>query len=112
MIARQAQRYRSRNIRNTLLLIALVVGAMVAFIVGEETSNNFTCDPTVHHVDYGDTLWAIAESKCEGDIQRVTDELVRVYGTNIQLAQNIYLPQNENCELRLTDGGQVMEECK
>lgn len=111
MTVRQAQRYRSRNIRNTLALAGLVVGVTAAFIIGEETSNNFTCETTVHHVDYGDTLWGIAERKCEGDIQRVTDNLVDVYGTNIQLAQNIYLPENENCLLTLING-EVYEECE
>ena len=100
------------NIKNTLLLAIAFVGLATAFVIGEETSNNFNCELAPHTVQQGDTLWAIAESKCEGDIQRVTDNLVNTYGTNIQVGQNIYLPEHENCELRLTDGGQVMEECK
>lgn len=112
MISRQAYRYRSRNLRNTLLLGALVAGMVVAYIVGEETSNNFTCDIDAHHVEYGDTLWSIAEQKCEGDIQRVTDNLVDVYGTTIHPSQNIYLPENENCLLTLTDNGEVFESCE
>lgn len=111
MIARQAQRYRSRNIRNTFILICVIIGAVAGLIIGEETSNNFTCDPSVHHVEYGDTLWGIAEEKCEGDIQRVTDNLVEVYGTNIQLSQNIYLPVSENCPIALSDNGQVYDSC-
>lgn len=98
--------------KDTLLLIGVVVSCVIAVVIGEETSNNFTCETTPHQVFSGDTLWRIAETKCEGDIQRVTDTLVRVYGVNIQIGQNIYLPANENCEIRLTDGGQVMEECK
>lgn len=111
MSINQAQRYRSRNIRNTFLLGLLIVGMMGAIIIGEEMNNNFTCDPTVHHVDYGDTLWGIAEEKCEGDIQRVTDHLVDVYGANIQLAQNIYLPVSENCLLEVIDG-EVYDSCE
>lgn len=100
------------NIKNTLLLAIAFVGLATAFVIGEETSNNFNCELAPHTVQQGDTLWAIAESKCEGDIQRVTDNLVNTYGTNIQIGQNIYLPENENCELQLTEEGQVMEECK
>ena len=111
MITKQAYRYRSRNLRNTLLFGALCVGTVVAYTVGEATSNNFTCELDPHHVVYGDTLWGIAEKKCEGDIQRVTDNLVDVYGTTIQAGQNIYLPENESCLLTITDGGEVFESC-
>lgn len=102
----------SQNLKNTLLLALAFVGIATAFVIGEETSNNFNCELTPHIVQQGNTLWGIAENKCDGDIQRVTDKLVEVYGTNIQIGQNIYLPEHENCELRLTDGGSVMEECK
>ena len=101
----------NRNLKSTLLLATAIIGVVTAFVIGEETSNNFNCELSPHTVVYGDTLWGIAESKCEGDIQRVTDNLVDTYGTDIQIGQNIYLPEHENCELRLTDGGQVMEEC-
>jgi hypothetical protein len=111
VIARQAQRYRSRNIRNTFILGCVIIGAVAGIIIGEETSNNFTCDPSAHRVEYGDTLWGIAEAKCEGDIQRVTDNLVDVYGTNIQLAQYIYLPVSENCLITLSEDGQVYDSC-
>ena len=42
----------------------------------------------------------------------VVDELVRVYGTDLTVGDTIFLPTHPNCELRMTDGGQVMEECK
>jgi hypothetical protein len=101
----------NRNFKSTLLLATAIIGVTAAFVIGEKTSNNFNCELAPHTVQQGDTLWGIAESKCEGDIQRVTDNLVDTYGTNIQIGQNIYLPEHENCELRLTDGGQVIEEC-
>ena len=100
------------NLKLNLLLALGFVGVITAFVIGEETSNNFNCELTPHTVVHGDTLWAIAENKCEGDIGRVTDILVNIYGTNIRQGNNIWLPENENCELRLTDGGQVMEECE
>ena len=41
----------------------------------------------------------------------VVDQLVSVYGTTLNVGDTIYLPTHPNCELRLTDGGQVMEDC-
>ncbi len=97
--------------RDTLLLASVVIGLAITFVIGEATSNNFTCNLAPHTVQQGDTLWAIAEQNCEGDIQRITNKLVDVYGITIQIGQNIYLPENENCELQLTESGQVMEAC-
>lgn len=99
------------NLKLNLLLATAFVGVITAFVIGEETSNNFNCELSPHTVVHGDTLWAIAENKCEGDIRRVTDILVTVYGADIRIGNNIYLPENENCELTLTDGGEVTEEC-
>jgi hypothetical protein len=101
----------NRNFKSTLLLATAIIGVTAAFVIGEKTSNNFNCELSPHTVVHGDTLWAIAENKCEGDIRRVTDILVTVYGADIRIGNNIYLPENENCELTLTDGGEVMEEC-
>lgn len=101
----------NRNLKSTLLLATAIIGVTAAFVIGEETSNNFNCELTPHTVQQGDTLWSIAESKCEGNIQRVTDNLVNTYGANIQIGQNIYLPEREGCELQLTNEGQVIEEC-
>ncbi len=111
MVAKVMVDKMNDSLKNTLLLASAVIGLAIAFVIGEETSNNFTCNLAPHTVQQGDTLWAIAEQNCEGDIQRVTDKLVKVYGITIQVGRNIYLPEHENCELRLTDGGQVMEEC-
>lgn len=89
----------------------MIVILISAFIVGEETSNNFTCVLEPHKVQQGEDLWGIAEKNCEGDIQRVTDNLSDVYGTTIQPGWNIYLPENENCLLELRDG-EVYESCE
>jgi len=102
----------NRKLKSTLLLATMSIGLATAFVIGQETSDNFNCELTPHTVQQGDTLWGIAENKCEGDIRRVTDNLVNTYGANIQIGQNIYLPEHENCELQLTDDGQVMEECE
>jgi hypothetical protein len=41
----------------------------------------------------------------------VVDRLVALYGTTLTIGDTIYLPTHNSCELRMTDGGQVMEEC-
>ena len=99
------------NLKLNLLLALAFFGVVMGFLIGEATSNNFTCNLAPHTVQQGDTLWAIAEQNCEGDIQRITDKLVDVYGITIQIGQNIYLPENENCEIQLTESGQVIEAC-
>lgn len=101
----------NKTIENLLLLGSAVIGIGIAVTLGEKISNDFTCDVTPHKVEQGDTLWSIAESKCEGHIQRATNILVDVYGTTIQAGWYVYLPANENCELKLVEG-QVWENCK
>ncbi len=96
--------------RDTLLLASVVIGLAIAFVLGEKISNDFTCNLAPHTVQQGDTLWAIAEQNCEGHIQRVTNILVDVYGITIQAGQDIYLPESENCKLKL-EYGQVWEDC-
>ena len=102
-------RYRTRTIR----AVAWVGAAIALFgliALASDRHANFTCDPEPHSVQYGDTLWAIAEAKCEGNIQYVTDNLVDVYGTNIQLGQSIWLPTSDECLLEQR-GGEVYDEC-
>jgi hypothetical protein len=50
-------------------------------------------DTTVIAVE-GDTLWAIAERHCAGDVQKAVDKLVDKYGATIQPSQEIVLPQD------------------
>lgn len=107
----QLYRYRSRNIRSTLILVALVVAVTVAFAYGSKRSESFACLPTEHTVQYGDTLWGIAETYCDGNIQVASDKLVTAYGTTIQLGERIFLPSNQDCELIVTQEGHVYENC-
>jgi hypothetical protein len=74
--------------------------------------NEFFCNGASVSIKEGDTLYWIARTNCEGNTMNVVDELVRVYGTELTVGDTIYLPTHPNCELRMTDGGQVMEECK
>ena len=57
---------------NFLLAIALIFGAAIlwgALAVG----NGFTCDTGDVVVQYGDSLWSIAEAHCEGNIRSAVD---------------------------------------
>jgi len=74
--------------------------------------NEFFCNGASVSIKEGDTLYWIARTNCEGNTMNVVDELVRVYGTDLTIGDTIYLPTHNTCELRMTDGGEVMEECK
>jgi hypothetical protein len=41
----------------------------------------------------------------------VVDKLVNTYGASLNVGDIIYLPVHNNCEMRVTDGGQVLDEC-
>ena len=103
-------KYRYRTMRSIVgWTLAIVAGAtLIGF--ASQNAGRFVCEPDPHAVQYGDTLWAIAEAKCDGNIQAVTDNLVDVYGTNIQLGDTIWLPTNQNCLLE-NRGGEVYDEC-
>ena len=59
----------------------------------------------------GDTLYWIARTNCEGNTMEVVDRLVKLYGTDLTIGDTIYLPTHNSCELRMTDGGEVFEDC-
>lgn len=105
-------RYRARNARNTIFISAIgAVALFGAIAIGGANGERFTCETTPHKVSAYDTLWSIAEQKCDGNIQVVTDKLVAVYGTVIQAGDNIYLPTNQDCSLKMANNGNIYEEC-
>jgi hypothetical protein len=57
------------------------------------------------------TLWEIGTQNCVGNVARAVDALVDTYGVTIHVGQRIFLPQNNDCQLRMNDGGQVWEDC-
>ena len=75
------------------------------------TDDLFHCRGQAIQIMEGDTLWWIAHENCEGNITNVINKLIKVYGDDLIVGKTIYLPVHSDCELRLTDGGQVMEEC-
>jgi len=103
-------RLRYRHLRSAVRWsLAIAIGAaLVGF--ASKNADRFTCEPDPHTVEYGDTLWAIAEAKCDGNIQSVTQNLVDTYGANIQLGDTIWLPINQDCLLENRDG-QIWDKC-
>jgi hypothetical protein len=51
----------------------------------------FTCNPKVHIVRQGDTLWQIVRENCWGNISVAVDEHVKKYGSLIHEGQAITL---------------------
>ena len=54
----------------------------------------FVCDTATVRVVQGDTLWAIAERECDGEIAFVVDYLVGEYGTTIHAGDTVELPSD------------------
>ena len=75
--------------------------------------NRYSCNTEMVVVgDNGqNTLWEIGTSNCVGNVARAVDALVDTYGVTIHVGQRIFLPQNNDCQLRMNDGGQVWEDC-
>jgi len=92
----------------TRVIVAIGALALVGFIV--QNSSSFECESKPHSVEHGDTLWAIAETKCDGDIGAVVDNLVVIYGDTIHAGDTIWLPTTSKCLLE-NRGGHIYDEC-
>ena len=82
--------------------------AVIGFV--SQNASKFSCQSEPHKVERGDTLWAIAEAKCEGNIQVVADNLTTTYGVIIQAGDIIWLPTSNKCLLENRDGD-IYDEC-
>lgn len=92
----------------TKVIIAISALASVGIIV--QGSSSFECEYEPHSVERGDTLWAIAETKCDGNVGAVVDNLVVVYGDTIHAGDTIWLPITSKCLLENRDG-HIYDEC-
>lgn len=108
----RTSKYRARHIRSAVRWLAVVAGMTALIGFASNNAGKFTCEADPHTVQYGDTLWAIADSKCEGNIQAVTDNLVDTYGTNIQVGWQVWLPTSDDCLLEMRGDGQVWDTCE
>lgn len=93
----------------TVTALALGLGVAVIALAGLN-ADRFACDGEAISVVSGDTLWALAEAKCDGNIRAVTDNLVKTYGATIHAGDIIWLPTSNDCRLENRDG-QVYDEC-
>ena len=103
-----------RTAKTVLITIAITLASVFAFGYLDRQNakdSEFFCDGTPVKIESGDTLYWIARTKCEGNTMEVVDRLVELYGTTLTVGDTIYLPTHNACELRITDGGEVMEEC-
>lgn len=107
-----------RFIKALLATIALAVLSLFLFVsvdgwLRQEhiKANQYFCDGAPYTVKEGDTLYWITRTHCEGNFMNALDETVNFYGSNLTVGETIYLPTHFPCVLRLTDGGQVMEDC-
>lgn len=107
-----------RYIKSILMAVLLAMLALFAFVTVDgylsdqnEKANEYFCDGAAIIVEAGDTLYWIARENCVGNIMNVVDTLVNVYGADIAVGQKIYLPTHPSCGLRLTDGGDVIDDC-
>jgi len=79
--------------RRALVLVLAVFFAAAAYGMYEElTGPSYECEQAPVVVGQGDTLWRIAEKRCDGDLLEVRYKLVKSYGTNIRPGQVIQLP--------------------
>jgi hypothetical protein len=74
-------------------LAVLVTGfVVILFQDYAKRMDSYVCDTKQHTVSYGESLWEIAESNCSGSIRSAVDDLVEIYGSDIQNGQVIDLP--------------------
>jgi hypothetical protein len=105
--------YRTR--RNVRFIVwAALLGICTWVITYSLTEiNRYSC--TTASVVVGDngqnTLWEIGTRNCVGNVARAVDALVETYGVTVYEGQNIFLPRNNGCQLRIDDGGDVWEDC-
>lgn len=107
-----------RTIKSLLTSIALAIVALFLFVTVAEhlsaqrlSDNQYFCNGAPITIKEGDTLYWITRTNCDGNFMNALDEVVSFYGTTLTVGDTIYLPTHFPCELRETDGGQVMENC-
>ena len=103
------------NRKTFQFLVVLILGIAMGLITILISQEKYSCNTLSHVVVEGDTLWGIAEDNCSGNIQKVSDDLVKVYGLPLEVGKIIYLPKSDDCKLFIKeDQGQeyVYEECE
>jgi hypothetical protein len=103
-----------RTVKAVLITIAITLSSLFAFSFLREQNridNEFFCDGAPIVVENGDTLFWIARENCIGNFMNVVDKLVNAYGASLNVGDTVYLPVHNKCDIRITDGGQVVDDC-
>ena len=104
------------NRKTFQFLVILILGIAMGLITILISQEKYSCNTLSHVVVEGDTLWGIAEDDCSGSIQKVSDDLMKVYELPLEVGKIVYLPKSNECKLftRGDEYGQenVYEECE
>jgi len=103
-----------RTAKTVLITAAITITSVFAFSFlskQHQQDNEFFCSGAPIVIENGDTLYWLAQEHCHGNIMNVVDRLVRTYGTDLVIGNTIYLPTHPSCEMRITDGGEILEDC-
>jgi hypothetical protein len=104
-----------RTAKTVLITIAMVLASVFAFgYVSKQNKQDseFFCTGAPVTVQDGDTLYWIARMNCDGNFMEAVNKLVEIYGTSLTIGDTVYLPTHNSCELRFTDGGEMIEDCQ
>ena len=104
-----------RTVKAVLITVLVIFVSLVSFTYIQNQSDRdaeFFCTGAPVVIQEGDTLYWIARMNCDGNFMEAVDRLVKTYGTTLTIGDTIYLPTHNSCELRLTDGGEMIEDCK
>lgn len=98
------------------VLLAVIVAVAIAvsaffYVQTQRAVEAYICDSKPITVNEGDTLYRLVRANCDGNLQEALNDAVDIYGTIIGVGQTVFLPQSNNCSMRLTDGGEAVEDC-
>ena len=116
MCTLQGMNFIKDNVITLFMALVLAVFCFFTYTTTSDYMSNYTCDSKPFIVQAQtdgshQTLYALANAHCIGNISEAVNDLVDTYGTTIQVGQRIFLPTNNDCQLRVSDGGDVFEDC-
>jgi hypothetical protein len=104
------------NVLSLFMALVLAVFCFFTYTTTSDHLSSYTCDskPIVVQAQSDgshQTLYGLAKAHCLGNISEAVNDLVDIYGVDIRVGQRIFLPTNKDCHLRISDSGDVFEEC-
>lgn len=83
--------------RDKVTVIAVAIAFIVAFIVGVEKGDNYSCEGGVVVVKAGDTVWSLMnEQRCTGDLNTASYDIHDLNGIDgyIYPGQRLIIPSS------------------